>query len=353
MKLESVSRIETLKSIEKEFGYGGEEAVTRLAALSEHIRAAVLLESQRDGGEQITPVATATITRTVRQRLSPLWTEFAGDDQTSDPVLEGLGHLAMLGELMKVDSSHWIPAPSRTISVDHDTRVLIAASPLAALPLRLRKAIQVAGRARLIDIKSAPSESTLPLQRLTDWMRCPHDQVGVWSQAFIEHYAKKMSAVEGVEGAELFLHGTWQQLNALKQQPVGTQLYRRKVFIYGSPTSEYGLCRLRETVDSRAEVAAALVIDKQDARRIQGAMQSPSGSSQPMKLQRNVSTATLVLPRPLPAPENAFLSLGWKLADQKPSDWPKRYAFSARLVPLLKSAVELIGYQLIEQPSGE
>ncbi|RKE25912.1 hypothetical protein B0G76_7486 [Paraburkholderia sp. BL23I1N1] len=353
MKLESLSRQQILKTMEREFGYSGHEQVTKLGALSEHIRAAVFIESQWNGEGNPAPVATATVTRTVRQRLSPVWPELVKDEQSEDPVLDSLSHLARLGEMMKVDSSHWVSAPVRLIAVDDTTSALIAATPLHALPFPLRKVIQITGRARLVDTTGRHSATTVPVQRLADWMRCAHGDVCVWARAFMQQGEKNMLSVEDLDGVELFLAGRWQPPGGLTKPPHGVQLYRRKVLIHGTPSHEYGLCRLRATGGERADIERALVIDRQDARRLQGALPQASGLPQTIKYQRDADLVTLFLPRPLPAPENAFLSLGWPCGDHAPEAWPKKYVFSARLIPLLQNAIELLGYRLIEQSAGE
>ncbi|WP_124487167.1 MULTISPECIES: hypothetical protein [unclassified Burkholderia] len=352
MILESVTRLDVVGALEKEFGCASDEAATKVAAVDEHIRAAVMIESRRQGDRQILPVATSTITRTVRQRLSPLWPEFAGDDYGADLILEELGQLAKLGEFMKVDSFHWIPAPERFILVEDSTLLLVSPFPLAALPFRVRKAVQVIGRARLIDSQKAGAMDFIPLQRLVDWMGGPNESVDVWSSAFVESNVRNLAVVEGLEDVDVFSSGSWRRVAELKEHLSSPQLYRRKVSVGGHPHSEYGLCRLNFSGDGCPTVASALSISRDDARRLQGSMPSTGGQAQTVKFQRWRGNVVVLLPRPMPMPESVFLSLGWMRDRSAPGDWPRKYTFSGRLVPLLTEAFELLGYQLIEQLDG-
>lgn len=350
--LYSLSRRDVVRTLEKEFGFSGDESATKLAAINEHVRATLLLESRQSTQRHIVPVSTATITRTVRRRLAPLWPELVDDTHTDEIALAELSHMRVLGEVAKVDAFHWIPAPARTIWIDEATRLLISASPLPTLQLRTRKALQVVGRARLVSVDEATSQMHPPLQRLEDWLRCPHDEIAIWAKAFMERAARKMQPVEQFDELDIFHNGRWRPLKNLTGQLGKVHLYRRKVSIYGNPTNEYGLCRLHAKKDGESQVTSSLVIERDDARRLQGSMTGASGQQQSIRYERKGAVMVLELPRPLPAPENAFLSLGWLLAEQASDAWPKRLAFSVRLVPLLKKTFGLLGYRLAERANG-
>jgi hypothetical protein len=349
-----LSRLDVVRVLEKEFGFSSDEAAMKLSAVNEHVRAALLLESQQPTQRHIVPVATATITRTVRRRLAPLWPELVEDARTDDIVLGELYQMRRLGEVAKADTFHWVPAPARTIWVDEATRLLISASPLPNLQLRTRKALQVVGRARLIctDTDEAASQMHPPLQRLEDWLRCPHDEVAIWSKAFMDRAARTMQPVEQFDELDIFHNGRWRPPKDLAGLLGKVHLYRRKVFIYGNPTSEYGLCRMQAIKDRVLQVMSSVAIERNDARRLQGSMGMTSGEQQTIRYEERGAVAILELPRPLPAPENAFLSLGWMLMEQASTDWPKQLAFSVRLVPLLRRALGLLGYKLAERANG-
>lgn len=338
--------------LEKEFGFSSDEAATKLSTVNEHIRAALLIESQLSTQKQITPVSTVTITRTVRGRLAPLWPELVDNAQTGDIVLGELRQMRRLGEVEKAGALHWIPAPDRTIWVDEATRLLISASPLPTLQLGTRKALQVVGRARLIHVDRAAAQMLPPLQRLEDWLGCPHDETASWSRAFIERTARTMLPVEQFDDLNIFYDGRWRAPKDLAEQASKVHLYRRKTLIYGNPTDQYGLCRLQAGRDGNIQVVSSQVIDRDDARRLQGCMSLASGQQQTIRYEKRGATAVLDLRRPLPAPENAFLCLGWKLGEKASNPWPKQLAFSARLVPLLTRALRLLGYKLVERTNG-
>ena len=351
MRLETISRGHILDALEKEFGFKNVGDTTRVAAISEHIRAALCLECRPDGSANTEPVATVTITRTVLQRLSPIWPDLSNhSEQTRSKIVDAIEELARLGELTKVDSYHWLPAPSRVITVDAETELLISPTPLSILPLKLRKATQIVGRCRLIDTKLRPSVSAMCVQGLTDWLGSPASDAKVWLKAFIGRSATAMSAVHGLEGAEIFDEGGWKPCRALTDV-TGTQLYRRAVL--GLPTREYGLCRIRRADAGGGEICAATIIPRQDARRVQAVLAAKIERSRRVRYCNEGATVTLFLPRPFPEPENGFLRLGWRSAEQSAADWPRRYTFSTRLLPLLGRAVGLLGHELVEQKNGE
>lgn len=354
MRLEALSRYHAIDAIEKELGSASGETATKFGAISEHIRAALYLESRRLGQGEMVPVSTTTITRIVKQRLSPIWPCLVYDEQASDLVLQSVYRLAELGELVKVDSMHWIPAPARTVRVDEETRILVDSTPLSILPLRLRRATQIVGSARLVDTSKVNPAALPPLQGLVEWLRCPHAQVHVWSKAFTQQTAKKLLPVETLEGVDIFADGRWRQPKALHEKYwAGVQLYRRALSIYGNHASEYGLCRLQANGDGQLEVVSAVAIEKHDAQRLRGSMRLTDGRAQAVTFHRVADLAILHLPRSLPTPENVFLNLGWPSADHASVDWPAQIAFSRRLVPLLRSAFELLGYMLVEHVTGD
>ncbi|MGE8626400.1 hypothetical protein [Achromobacter denitrificans] len=350
--LYSLSRSDVIRALEKEFGFSGDEAALKLSAINEHVRAALLLESQQPAQRHIVPVSTATITRTVRRKLAPLWPELLDDTHTDEIALGELRHMRVLGEVAKVDALHWVPAPARTIWIDEATRLLISASPLPTLQLRTRKALQVVGRARLISVDEATSQMHPPLQRLEDWLGCPHDEIAIWAKAFMERVARKMQPVEQFDELDIFHNGRWRPSKDLPGQLGKVHLYRRKVHIYGNPTNEYGLCRLHARKDGESQVISSLIIERDHARRLRGSMTMASGQQQLIRYEKKGGVVVLELPRLLPAPESAVLSLGWLLAEQASNDWPKRIAFSVRLVPLLRRSFGLLGYRLAERANG-
>ncbi|MGK8220575.1 hypothetical protein ACRS2S_05490 [Achromobacter xylosoxidans] len=349
--LSSLSRGEVIRLLEKEFHFSSDEAATKLSTVNEHIRAVLLLESQQSPQKDVVPVSTITITRTVRRRLAPLWPELADDARTDAVVLGELRKMSALGEVAEADTFHWIPAPARTIYIDDATHLLISASPISNLQPSIRKALQVVGRARLIN-----GEAELhmpPLQRLEDWLGGPHDNVEIWSKAFMNRAARAMQPVENFDQLDFFQNGRWRSPKNLVGPLSTVGLYRRKVFIYGNAANEYGLCRLQAGKDGMFRVISSLVIEKNDARRLQASMRLAGGHQQVIRYEETGPIVALELPQPLPAPENALLGLGWVLGESASTGWPKRLAFSVRLMPLLRRAFGLLGYKLVERANGE
>ncbi len=350
MRFETSSRARVLDSIETEFGFKNVAEATKLGAISEHIRAAVCLGSRPDGGSNREPVATATITRAVVQRLSPVWPELSGHyEQSRSPIVDEIEQLSTLGELVKVDSHHWLPAPSRVVAVSRETELLISCVPLTNLPYKVRRATQVVGRCRLLDINLRSDTSILREQRLADWLRVPSDDIQAWFKAFSERSASSMAVVEELLGVEIFIDGRWKQCGS-PTEANGLHLYRRTVF--GSPAREYGLCRLKQTAERTFEIQSAHVISRPNARRFQAVLASRVEWSRRVKYRVEGNTVTVFLPRPFPEPEDAFLKLGWRCSEQSAADWPRQYTFSTRLLPLIERAVGLLGHTLIEQTNG-
>jgi hypothetical protein len=341
--------VHVLRALDREFGISVSESVTRHAAIAEHLRAALTLKSLHDAGQHPVPVSTASITIELRRRLASLWPDLADELADDDAVLSGIEHLSNIGEIVRTDSSQWIPAPHRVVYVDENTRLLLSSTPLQLLTFRLRKSIQVIGRARVVDVGASDSTKSIVIQRPNEWMQCRYDEIVDWGKTFVAHNATKLSHVEGLEHGEVFVGGRWRKTDSFREVVDGIHLYRRRVYIHGNPTNEYALCKLKGAKSGGVDVKSAVVITKNDARRLQGTVKSGEGCRRAMKLHCEAGIATLFLLNPLPSPENAFLSLGWTCPEQSPKDWPKKYYFSERLVPLLKTALGLLGYDTNER----
>ncbi|MEX3999794.1 hypothetical protein AB4Y38_12945 [Paraburkholderia sp. EG285A] len=337
--------------LEKEFGFTNVADTTKVAALSEHIRAAIFFGSHPDNSVASEPVATATITRTVAQRLSPIWPELRESyEQPRSPIMSVIEKLARLGEFTKTDSYHWLPAPSRVVEIDAETGLLISPLPLSSLPLRYRRAVQVVGSCRLVQTKLVPATTSIRVQGFVEWLGSPNDDVHIWLKAFVEHSAAAMVPVQDLQEPEIFDEGRWKPCHEMTNVD-GIQLCRRKVMGLAAKR-EYGLCRLKKANASGSEIAALTEIPRQDARRIQAALSTNHDRGRRVRYRREGNTVTLFAPRPFPEPENVFLDLGWRSAEQSAADWPRRYTFSARLLPLIERAVGLLGHELVEQTGG-
>lgn len=345
-----MSRTRVLDRLEKEFGFTNVADTTKVAAMSEHVRAAIFLGSYPDNSAASEPVATATITRTVVQRLSPIWPDLRESyEQPRSPILNVIEQLAKLGEFTKTDSYHWLPAPSRVVEIDAETGLLISPLPLSSLPLRYRRAVQVVGPCRLVQTKLVPATTSIRAQGLVEWLGSPNDDVHIWLKAFVERHAAAMMPVQDLQEPEIFDEGRWKPCHEMKNVD-GIQLCRRKML--GLAMREYGLCRLKKANAGGSDIAVLTEISRQDARRIQAALSTKHDRSRRVRYRREGTTVTLFAPRPFPEPENVFLDLGWRSAEQSAADWPRRYTFSARLLPLIERAVGLLGHELVEQTSG-
>ncbi|WP_322047432.1 hypothetical protein [Paraburkholderia sp. J67] len=350
MRIEAISRTHVLDRLEKEFGFTNVVDTTKIAALSEHVRAAISFGSHPDNSFASEPVATATITRTVVQRLSPIWPDLRESyELPRSPVVNVIEKLAKLGEFTKTDSYHWLPAPSRVVEIDADTALLISPSPLLSLPLRYRRAVQVVGSCRLVQTKLTTPGKSLPVQGLVEWLGLPNDDVHIWLKEFLERNTSAMMPVQDLQEPEIFGEGRWTPCHEITNVD-GIQLCRRKVL--GIAMREYGLCRLKKSNAGGSEIASLIGISRQDARRIQGALSTKHDRSRRVRYRREGNTVTLFAPRPFPEPENVFLELGWRSAEQSAADWPRRYTFSASLLPLIERAVGLLGHELVEQTDG-
>ncbi|WP_175998866.1 hypothetical protein [Burkholderia stabilis] len=350
MKLEAISRTHVLDRLEKEFGFTNVADTTKVAAISEHIRAAIYLGSHLNNTDASEPVATATITRTVVQRLSPIWPDLRENyEKPRSPIIIVIEQLAKLGEFIKFDSYHWLPAPSRIVEIDAETGLLISPRPLSSLSLRYRRALQVVGCCRLVQTKLVSTTTSIQFQGLLEWLGSPTDDVHTWLKAFVERGATAMSPVQDLQEPEIFDEGRWKPCHAMTNVE-GIQLCRRKML--GMSSREYGLCRLKRANTDGSEIVALAKIPRDDARRIQAALSTKHDRSRRIRYRREGNTVTLFTPRPFPEPENVFLDLGWRSSEQSAADWPRRYTFSARLLPLIERAVGLLGHELVEQTGG-
>ena len=348
MKLEVFSISETIKIIEDDFGFSSPIA-SRIGAIAEHLRAATAVESLIDDTHTIVPVPTVRITSGVRNRLSRIWPDLGLSNEKSESVvLDELDRLATLGDVTAVGSKGWVTSPIRLVHIDNSNYLWIGGGSLQILPFHVRSNLQVVGRARILSTQER-SQSAYPVQKLSDWLALPYDDVLAWSKARFKHATLDMAPVAELDNVSVYLRGHWLPISEYKG-PTDYLMFRQLSKIYGSATNIYGVGKVRISQGSSPVIEKASIINRDDARRLQGGIGLWQKNQEVFLFSRGQKTVKFRINHPLPNPEAKILNLGWALdvADSA-RPWPREYMFSSRLLPFLSQAFSLLGYMVAER----
>lgn len=346
MKLESLSLEYVRRAIEVDFGFSCSPTVARIAATAEQLRAAIVLSMLRQEPGERTPVATVSVTRPTRLRLAHVWPELSGQDD-DNYILEQLKALEEIGDVVRAGNS-WYLAPLRLIEVDSSNCLVLGGGPFQLLPKEIRAALQVSGRARVVSVSEKNRHVTdeIVRQNLGDWLGLKCNDLTIWAQAFQRQALKRMHPIDQIDNAYIYISNRWVAIDEYVG-PSGICLFRYKVEFHHHQSSNYGIARLVLVNSGKARIAAVAEISANDARRLQGVI---CQATEPRRLsfKENGKSFSVRIPHPIPAPERRLLRLGWYESARAESAWPRDYTFSTRLLPLVRTALFSLGYELVD-----
>lgn len=351
MKLEAISSAKLREIIETEFRFSSSSTAFQLGFIAEHLRAIVTLEAQNCSNNDRYPISTQRLCHHVRTRLISLGQNYSEPLQTT---VEELDHLARLSDLIKFDG-RWSLGPLRRVGIDDASCLLIGGSASHSLPPRLRTSIQVAGRARILHFseKALSLTEQIPIQRFDDWLGFPYRNIGEWRSAFLKASIKSLSQPFEMESAVFWIGERWLTIERYCGD-VEWLLFRKSVAIFGNPTSEYGIARVKANANKPPTIVGIREIERNDARRLQGTLLGNSAVKRYLKYFCSGELVVIRIPHPLPFPESNFLSLGWtSTASDTVKVWPKDFVFASILLPLLGRILASLGYELIQNYVGE
>lgn len=345
MKLQPVHLTGVVGAIETEFDFVAPHEITALGVASEQLRALVSTDAEEPFNFSRYPVPTVRLTNELRARLAPLWSFVEEED--GNYALEQLEELGRIGELIKANG-RWYLAPLRLLEIDSANYLLLGGGPSFSLPHKIKKELQIVGRARILN-RTAENRSLLTelcTQRIDTWLQVPNSDVFAWASAFLrEQMRAQRTGTDDLQDASVYIPHRWVPLSEYKEDRL-TILYRQSVSIFGNRSYRYGLAKVSRVECGELRILATADIERDDARRLQGVFWE-EGRRRRIRYFVRGSLIAIPIPFPLPAPENKFLSLGWtRGVSVNPKQWPKEYIFSKRLLPLIEKILSLMGYEL-------
>lgn len=347
MNIEPTSRQYIVRQLAKEFRFNGGELATALGAVAEHIRSSCALLGVGDDGVGLGSSSIVKICRTTHRRLYPLFNELLLD---SDSVTAQLSNLDRLRDVVKISSSQAIIGPARRIYIDDKHALLIGGGPVSALPSAMRGLVEVAGRSRIVAGTSEVSSlNSIPFQRLEDWLELERDDMFEWANLFIKAKLKTERNILVPDDLVLWFRFRWVAIAELIDN-CGVYLARRKIALFGNLSLEYSLIRLRKS-GATQKIDAFVSIERECARKLQGLLRRGDDGLERLKFSIvREGVVELVLNHPLANCHEKILALGWNIEyGSDTARWPKKFEFSQKMVPLLRRAFSLIGYDLIEK----
>lgn len=350
MRLAAVSLAEVRRAIESDLRGPSSTDALLIAITSEHLRAAVVLEASEPFNDGRYPVPTVRLTLSLEARIAPFRVGVAASE---DATLEQLNHLSSLSDLVRCNGK-WYAAPLRLVGIDEATVLIVGGGPVHSFPARVRTEVETVGRARIMKLSERTRDfvSRLPTQALEDWLGLPCHDVRSWAREFEKKCLRAMTQTCEMDEVRVWAKHRWVPFEQYCGVP-GVLLYRRSVSFFGNAASAYGMAKVHASKGNLPQLLGVCEIQKNDARRMQGALNDTSRRKRIWYIYRG-NLILLRLPHPLPAPESAFLSLGWTAAaNDKAGLWPKEFYFSSRLLPLIQRSLDMLGYELVEKVKRE
>ena len=350
MRLSAVSLDEVRRAIELDLHGPLSTDALLIAITCEHLRAAVVLDALEPSNEDRYPVPTVRLTHSLADRVAPFRVNAAGGD---DGTLEQLNHLSLLSDLVRCNGK-WYAPPLRLVDIDATTVLIVGGGPVHSLPVRVRTEVETLGRARIMKLSERTRDfvSKLPMQALEDWLGLPCQDMKSWAHEFEKKCLRSMTQSYEMDEVKVWARHRWVPFEQYRGVP-GVLLYRRSVSLFGNAASAYGMAKVHASEGNPPQLLGLCEIEKNDARRMQGAANDSSSRERINYIHRG-HLILLRLPHPLPEPESAFLSLGWTApANDKAGLWPKEFYFSSRLVPLIERSLDMLGYELVETVKRE
>jgi len=350
VNIEPTTRQYILSELAREFRFNGGELASAIGAVAEHIRSACALMAMGDEGARLDSSSVVKICRVTHRRLCPVFKEFL---LNGDRVSNELSKLDMLGDVVKINASRALIGPARRILIDESHALLIGGGPVSIFATALRGSIEVAGRSRiLVGSIAETSLSSLPFQRLEDWLELERDDMVEWANTFVRNNLNPGRNILVPDDLVLWSHFRWIPIGEIVEKK-GVYLARRRISRFGNLSDEYYLIRLRKNVATQ-KIDALLPIERECARKFQGALRHDKEVREKFRFSVvREGIVELSINHPLAKCHEKILALGWHVDDDGGFGiWPKKFEFSKKLIPLLERAFNLIGYNLVEERRG-
>lgn len=255
----------------------------------------------------------AHVLRIVSRCLPPAMAVFQGGDSVREDLRAALEALADAGDLVELARGHWLPAPSRLVSLGAGRgHLLVGGVPTRALGKLGDGALEFNGPFRRVRDAAALTQLGLPSEPLSEWARLPAQPLVDWAAEFAR---TPLAAYEGPteEGAfqlytpELSAPGApqfkrWRERAA--GLPDGRRLARRQR-VFGAREHRLVDVARGEVVRSGSVLAAG------EARRLMYALDGQAKNPVVAELHEAAGALEVTLRSELPGPEQRlFAALG-------------------------------------------
>jgi hypothetical protein len=279
--------------------------------------------------------------------MEAIFPEFLSENKVGDE----LAKLHALGDIVKPDGYRALIGPGRRILIDDSRSLLLGGGSVWSLPRILRGTVEVSGRIRVVRNDDVTSPGPVfPIQRLEDWVELDQDDMLAWAEKFVRIKLLNEANIEVPEGMTIWLGKKWAPLDQFTGAS-DVYLARRKAYMYGNAFDEYSLLRLRNCGGGGFKVDAFRPLEKDTARKLQGAIRSAGSPAEKIEYAAvRDGIVEVEVPHPLPSSFSKLLLLGWPSSTfEGDIPWPKKFEFSCLLLPLLSRAFKLFGYEFTEK----
>lgn len=342
MKFESLRREAVLRLIANDIRCHGNESTILTAALAEHIRKVVLHRGGSHSLDHHEPVATAVISRIVRQRLAPIWPAI-DEPENESTIRKELDELALIDDLVHAPRG-WLLSPPRLIPLLDTYFLLIGGSSARDFSPHIRQNMLSFGRTRVLTNTGHSQSWGLPQLSIEEWLSLPYSDLSAWLRTFFRAKTPLMKSIDLDGEVAVYEPHRWVALKDYRQKGT-TILFRQNVKIYGNDSQIYYLAQVKRINNGQATIHSGVEIKRNDARRVQLALYKDSSPIIAL-LTRADDTVSFSLKHPLPFPESRFLSLGISSSVHEGKPWPRKYTFPSQLFPLIASALINIGFYI-------
>jgi hypothetical protein len=319
-----------------------EEGV-RLAALSEHLRAAcVLCSAPTDGRGGWAPAYSAKLSAMMRRRLGPVWRDLGeSEDEFRPGAVDTLEALSSIGDMVRLEGARWLPSAPRAFSMGGGLALVVGGGPRECLPASVAASVRVLGRARVADVTAC---GELDVDDASEWIGGPPDGLEAWTADFLAAATSMFAhAPEDMGQLETYLPPRWVPQDEVPVAESGVRLSRVRERGFGGPQFSY---MVADFVKGRMRRLRS--VSSADARRLRYGLDLKAGTPAKAVAVVGEGVVELKLARLLPEPESRALLLGWRVPNApQDSRLVKTHAFPAEVMPLVRLALEGLGIRIV------
>ncbi|WP_429050854.1 hypothetical protein ACS016_12755 [Aeromonas veronii] len=316
----------------------------RISAISECLRSVSYLCSAPTGGHDTwKPAASVRLTGMVRSRLAPLWPNLTGDDQELCPgVMDILNNLGELGDMVRFEGGHWLPAPAHAVRLGDGKAVLLGGGPMKILPHSIGISAKSAGPVRIVEQVSCTG--FMELWEPVEWIGAPVEGLDKWSARLLAQAESHFTdASSEMNDSSVYLNRKWVNVSELPSSIRGSLLCKMhfKGGVGGYFIGEFvnGYLRRVSSIDST-----------DDVRRYRFHLDMQANQSINVHVYISQGLIEFKLNRRLPMKEAKVFLLGWQIPTSEGyNSGITHHVLPEEMLPIVRCAFEGLGIGLVER----